>query len=675
MSKLADLLNPVTTSTPPTPVPVASLPDADPPSSRAYLRDSTASIGPTTSSVNTEHTHSAPTHDRPTQVPNDEPAPSADAQPPDGLHVKAPSRFQEIPDQSATHTCHEPELDRAPGSPLQAPVEPTQHDTTATKELVLNEAAEPNHQDVDRASPEHASTLTPTPLDTRSEVPASSPKPDAPVKNEPSPIPVDDTPATSRPTPVIELSGTEQSPPPQAEGSDVEGTGTAAKPDMVAPKAESTPITKTERKRPPKNVTAKKGTAAGHKKTQAKKRKLDIDEYDDTPSSKRSATPASSRASKTPATAARRNSSTPAAHSSSPAAEGGDIFCICRRPDDHTWMIGCDGGCEDWFHGKCVSIKEEDGDLIDKYICPNCASEGKGHTTWKPMCRLDGCRQPARLSKDRASKYCCDEHGREFWRQHTPSEKKRKRLEHEEEDGSTTLGGPLSKAELATIVRSVKNVGEFRSMGDGVLSPPPTAHSNHGDVHMTDNGDDPDANEAERWFNDEERARVQRIRDSKEGVVRRLGGLKSREQFVQLVRDRAKKVLGELTGTKDICGFDARLAWTEEEFLAWKDSDDGRQAFATGVLMPPTDVTDESIEGDESAIGAGVCQKKRCERHKLWRNLQVQEIRFDEAHLTDELHKLQREESEVRERAKLRRIKESEGDREGRIEVVEQATT
>jgi COMPASS component SPP1 len=46
-----------------------------------------------------------------------------------------------------------------------------------------------------------------------------------------------------------------------------------------------------------------------------------------------------------------------------------EVFCICRRPDNHTWMIGCDGGCDDWFHGKCVNIKQEDEELIERYIC------------------------------------------------------------------------------------------------------------------------------------------------------------------------------------------------------------------------------------------------------------------------------------------------------------------
>jgi len=50
------------------------------------------------------------------------------------------------------------------------------------------------------------------------------------------------------------------------------------------------------------------------------------------------------------------------------AEDGSELFCLCRMPADQ-YMVACDGGCEDWFHGACVQISEEDGDLIDKYIC------------------------------------------------------------------------------------------------------------------------------------------------------------------------------------------------------------------------------------------------------------------------------------------------------------------
>lgn len=32
------------------------------------------------------------------------------------------------------------------------------------------------------------------------------------------------------------------------------------------------------------------------------------------------------------------------------------IYCVCRKTASG-FMVGCDGGCEDWFHGACVDIK------------------------------------------------------------------------------------------------------------------------------------------------------------------------------------------------------------------------------------------------------------------------------------------------------------------------------
>ncbi len=96
-------------------------------------------------------------------------------------------------------------------------------------------------------------------------------------------------------------------------------------------------------------------------------------------------------------------------------SDDNEVFCICRKGDNHTWMIGCDGGCEDWFHGKCVNIQERDGDLIDKYICLTCEDKGRGQTTWKRMCRRKECRKPARVLAEPPSKYCTDECKKRFW--------------------------------------------------------------------------------------------------------------------------------------------------------------------------------------------------------------------------------------------------------------------
>ena len=133
-----------------------------------------------------------------------------------------------------------------------------------------------------------------------------------------------------------------------------------------------------------KRAAPKKGTASAIKPP-LKKRKIDTDSIDGTPSLKRSATPASSRASKTPAPKSRKQDSATPTRSSSVAqpdddenASDSELFCICRKPDDHTWMIGCDGSCEDWFHGRCVDMSEEDGKIIDKWICRHTHFKANG---------------------------------------------------------------------------------------------------------------------------------------------------------------------------------------------------------------------------------------------------------------------------------------------------------
>lgn len=146
------------------------------------------------------------------------------------------------------------------------------------------------------------------------------------------------------------------------------------------------------------------GTKKGiSKKTTTKKRKID-NQDNESVDSRRSLTPSSSRTSKTPG--GKKQSSASLANSPAPEPKpkpkkkpgrkpkpkpadqergqgqeeeeeddtsSDELFCICRKPDNHTWMIGCDGGCEDWFHGKCVNMHSRDADLIERYICEFCS--------------------------------------------------------------------------------------------------------------------------------------------------------------------------------------------------------------------------------------------------------------------------------------------------------------
>ena len=130
-------------------------------------------------------------------------------------------------------------------------------------------------------------------------------------------------------------------------------------------------------KAPPskKRAAPKKGTASSVKPA-AKKRKLEGDSMDGSPSR---GTPATSRASATPVPKNRKQDSATPTRSSSMAGQEDDdyeddtqLFCICRKPDDHGVMIGCDGPCDDWFHLKCVEMTQAKTKLVQKWYC-ECA--------------------------------------------------------------------------------------------------------------------------------------------------------------------------------------------------------------------------------------------------------------------------------------------------------------
>lgn len=126
-----------------------------------------------------------------------------------------------------------------------------------------------------------------------------------------------------------------------------------------------------------KRAAPKKGTA-NTVKPPAKKRKIESEGLDGTPPAQHTGTPATSRTSQTPVPKNRKQGSETPARSSSvlngeddddDATDDGELFCICRKPDDHTLMIACDGPCDGWFHGRCVDMPAEKTKLISKWYC------------------------------------------------------------------------------------------------------------------------------------------------------------------------------------------------------------------------------------------------------------------------------------------------------------------
>ena len=516
----------------------------------------------------------------------------------------------------------------------------------------------------------------------------------------------------------------------------------SAKPSPPAPSLE--PLKPISRKRPAPKST-KKG-AASIKNQPSKKRKVESDTSRlGTPaSSRRSITPASSRASKTSTLqgtnvkAKKSQSGTPAAGSSpvptdvlagpesdsaSAEEEGSDLFCICRRPDNHAWMIACDGGCDDWLHGKCVNIKEEDGDLIDKYICPNCVAKDRGVTTWKPMCRAPGCRQPARLKKGNASKYCSDECGLNFFKLtiakvdahpdfHAKRPDRRKSKTNRKSsalkaasDGSDSestdlgpRGGRIRPRELKTLIDATGDIEVFRSLGMGMPSPPATASPET----------DEETSYTSKTLNDLEKARITAIHESIETLRTRHALIRDREHLVIDAHENAKRY-AEREGlkVKDVCGFDSRIVWSEDEFIRWRyDASKGvgtastlekdgqkhdagskdacsKDCDATYLDSKSKEETSEKNEEakkqklnqDEEEVDKSLsymCLRKRCERHRFWQKVAMGDLRCDEADVVDEMRRLEAEESDIRERAIIRVRQTKNGVwNGGTVEVVE----
>ncbi|KAA8646310.1 hypothetical protein EYZ11_004432 [Aspergillus tanneri] len=539
--------------------------------------------------------------------------------------------------------------------------------------------------------------------------------PGPPVKTEPSAMPLDNVPfngeAEEKPL-LARVDGGDPSgelPTPRSIANlKLERTSRASSSDR------SSPANSTKQSTGRKSATGTTKKGVGRKPT-GKKRKLD-DQDNDSVDGGRSNTPTSSRNSKTPGGKKRGSASIVGSPAPEPkkrgrkkkavtqedddeSVDGDEIFCICRKPDNHTWMIACDGECDDWFHGKCVNIDPRDADLIEKYICPKCKERGKGWTTWKPMCRLPGCRKPARIDAKEPSKYCTDEHGYEFMRLKTrhlgvssgagsrkSTTSARATANGQGVNGITpngvqgnggpedlgSRGGVLTTGELKALVMGVSSAIEFRRLGERLISPPPDEGGPENETKpkkMLGLDVDPDP---ERFaYSPDEASKMKELRKWREELLHRREMLSARNTFLALVRQRSKAILERLKqtepkgGWKDICGFDSRLAWSDDEFDEWRLSDVGAKALQDGtpesLASSYSDATDAdgdtsmgTDEHDVASISRGVCTKKRCERHKQWVKIQQQEILFEENTLAQDLTKCEKEAQNVVERAVLR---------------------
>ncbi|KAJ3172576.1 hypothetical protein HDU88_005905 [Geranomyces variabilis] len=69
------------------------------------------------------------------------------------------------------------------------------------------------------------------------------------------------------------------------------------------------------------------------------------------------------------------------------------VYCICRKPFDGSaddeFYIGCEG-CDEWFHGRCVNVTEQEAGGIEQWMCAACEERGLV-TVRKVVCAAPGC--------------------------------------------------------------------------------------------------------------------------------------------------------------------------------------------------------------------------------------------------------------------------------------------
>jgi hypothetical protein len=366
--------------------------------------------------------------------------------------------------------------------------------------------------------------------------------------------------------------------------------------------------------------------------------------------------PASSRAaSMDPASPSPSAADTPGSSN-----DDGEVFCICRKGDNHTWMIACDGTCDEWYHGKCVNIKERDGELIDKYICPRCTRPDY-QTTWKRRCRRAGCNKPAQVFQNPPSKYCSQACGRMFFvdllrrgdplittlsnDQYVAESQRPKKMRKKRKTVATDLKvsprKPLaglqgdaienSDSRMATPAYSDDEKSEYEtdSSADEDELPNRGGALRAGEVkaiaescqsieQWIDLGRKPETpppestdTKVDLFLDDFEKKKLEEIESQKVEDTARLALLDAKEKFFEAAKTRSTGITDEVKKSfpkaKDPCGFDPRLAWNEEIFKHWYFNKGGKEILeaASPRVGPPDDDLVMNDAGHKLVNGVG----------------------------------------------------------------------
>ncbi|KAF1733129.1 Set1 complex component spp1 [Beauveria bassiana] len=269
-------------------------------------------------------------------------------------------------------------------------------------------------------------------------------------------------------------------------------------------------------------------------------------------------------------------------------------YCLCQGPDDHRWMICCEG-CDDWFHGECINLSKEVGEnLIEKFICPRCTTK-QFRSIYKKSCSMGACKKAARLRQSPPSYFCSNEHAQAWW------ERLVARLPKAAKAGSN-LTDQLSQEEFMALLSSGLATVDENGFWTMTAAPFATDHSK---------GDEID-NSLDSILSEEERSYVEQAANTRQQLEAETLLCHKMLTLIEMAQERRRAAIAAGRLGDDMCGYDQRLDTisARDAFAAYARSPEG-----AATLAPDGSLDDPLGDGDPVR---GMCERKRCKTHSGW---------------------------------------------------------
>ncbi|KAH8811423.1 hypothetical protein F5884DRAFT_670294 [Xylogone sp. PMI_703] len=334
----------------------------------------------------------------------------------------------------------------------------------------------------------------------------------------------------------------------------------------------------------------------------------------------------------------------------------GSVYCICRKGDNHSTMVECEG-CGEWFHCSCMGIDEGDAkELLEHFACPKCKSDTL-KTTYKRMCRyynVAGCRKAAQVGNNPPSKYCSEEHARAFFEYVSSLARS---------DKAQALGGILSKSEMAELMKQSTTFEAFSALGQKPILPKTEGADASRPIGLD-------------YLTDEEKQILEELKVSREKCNKRIEAFRNQQRLLGMMIRRyrvANKILN-IPDKESVCGYDPRLAMNEAQFARYFQSNECKTAFETKLLGPRTpetmniglarlypregvpteaEVQDELKSMCLTRISLKAGSRKKC-RHDDWVNIHNEDYALNISNVKEELAAIDQKEKDIIEDAETR---------------------